>query len=74
MARETETRQVFDLPAKLIEVTEHRRLVYACAGCGARTGAAFPDGVEAPAQYGEPLARGGRLSPSAAVDPRAEDG
>jgi len=55
MARETETRQVFDLPEKLIEVTEHRRLVYACAGCGGRTGAAFPDGVEAPAQYGERL-------------------
>jgi transposase len=55
MAQETETRQVFDLPAKLIEVTEHRRPVYACAGCGGRTGAAFPDGVEAPAQYGERL-------------------
>jgi transposase len=55
MAQETETRQIFDLPAKLIEVTEHRRLVYACAGCGGRTGAAFPDGVEAPAQYGERL-------------------
>ena len=52
MARETETRQVFDLPEKLIEVTEPRRLVYACACCGSRTGAAFPDGVEAPAQYG----------------------
>jgi transposase len=69
MAREMETRQVFDLPEKLIEVTEHRRFVYACAGCGGRTGAAFPEGVEAPAQYGEPLTRGGRLSPSAAVDP-----
>jgi transposase len=55
MAREMETRQVFDLPAKRIEVTEHRRPVYACAGCGSRTGAAFPDGVEAPAQYGERL-------------------
>ena len=55
MARETETRQVFDLPKTLIEVTEHRRFIYACAGCGGRTGAAFPDGVEAPAQYGERL-------------------
>jgi transposase len=55
MAQETETRQVFDLPAKLIEITEHQRLVYACAGCGGRTGAAFPEGVEAPAQYGERL-------------------
>ena len=55
MARETERRQVFDLPKTLIEVTEHRRFIYACAGCGGRTGAAFPDGVEAPAQYGERL-------------------
>ena len=55
MAQATETRQGFDLPAKLIEVTEHRRFVYACAGCGGRTGAAFPAGVEAPAQYGERL-------------------
>ena len=55
MARETETRQVFDLAKTLIEVTEHRRFIYACAGCGGRTGAAFPDGVEAPAQYGERL-------------------
>jgi transposase len=55
MAQEAETRQVFDLPAKLIEVTEHRRFVHACAGCGGRTGTAFPDGVEAPAQYGERL-------------------
>jgi hypothetical protein len=50
MAQATETRQVFDLPAKRIEVAEHRRFVYACAGCGGRTGAAFPAGVEAPAQ------------------------
>ena len=55
MAQETETRQVFDLPKTLIEVTEHRRFIYACAGCGGRTGAAFPAGVEAPAQYGERL-------------------
>lgn len=53
MAQAMETRQVFDLPAKLIEVTEHRRFVYACAGCGGRTGAPFPEGVAAPAQYGE---------------------
>jgi transposase len=55
MAQDTQTRQVFDLPAKLIEVIEHRGFVYACSGCGSRTGAAFPDGVEAPAQYGERL-------------------
>ena len=53
MAQEMERRQVFDLPAKLIEVTEHRGLVYACAGCGGRTAAAFPARVAAAAQYGE---------------------
>ena len=53
MAQETEKRQVFDLPERLIEVTEHRRLLYVCACCGTRTGAPFPGGVDAPAQYGE---------------------
>ena len=55
MAHQAERRQVFDLPAKLIEVPEHRGLVYACACCGGRTAAAFPGGVGAPAQYGERL-------------------
>ena len=48
-----ERRQVFDLPERLIEATEHRGLVYACAGCGSRTRAVFPEGVTGPAQYGE---------------------
>lgn len=47
-----ERRQVFDLPERLIEVTEHRGLVYACACCGKPTRAAFPEGVTGPAQYG----------------------
>ena len=50
-----ERRQVFDLPERLIEVTEHRGLVYACACCGKPTRAAFPEGVTGPAQYGERL-------------------
>ena len=53
MATGLERRQVFDLPERLIEVTEHRGLVYACACCGERTRAAFPAGVTGPAQYGE---------------------
>jgi transposase len=52
MASGLERRQVFDLPERLIEVTEHRGLVYACACCGEETRAAFPEGVAGPAQYG----------------------
>ena len=48
-----EARQVFDLPERLIEVTEHRGAIYACAHCGGQTRASFPDGVISPAQYGE---------------------
>jgi transposase len=55
MAQEADRRQVFDLPSRLIEVIEHQGLVYACACCGGRTAAAFPEGVNAPAQYGERL-------------------
>jgi transposase len=53
MAIGMERRQVFDLAERLLEVTEHQGLVYACAACGGRTRAAFPDGVTGPAQYGE---------------------
>jgi transposase len=48
-----EKRQVFDLPERLIEVTEHQASVYRCAACGFETRAAFPAGVAAAAQYGE---------------------
>lgn len=50
-----EARQVFDLPERLIEVTEHQAAIYACAHCRGETRAAFPAGVSAPAQYGERL-------------------
>jgi DNA-directed RNA polymerase subunit RPC12/RpoP len=33
------------LPERLIELTEHRGLVYACACCGKPTRAALPEGV-----------------------------
>jgi transposase len=50
-------RQVFDLPepAPLV-VTEHRAHDCQCAICGAKTRALFPDGVNAPVQYGARIA------------------
>ena len=48
-----EKRQVFDLPERLIEVTEHQASIFCCAACVAETKADFPAGVAALAQYGE---------------------
>jgi transposase len=48
-----EKRQVFDLPERLLQVTEHRVCVHACPHCRTQTRAAFPEGVVSPAQYGE---------------------
>ena len=50
-----EARQVFDLPERLIEVTEHQVAIYACAHCRCETRAAFPAEVGAPARDGERL-------------------
>jgi transposase len=50
-------RQVFDLPEpKPLTVTEHRAHECQCANCGAKTRAAFPQGVNAPVQYGARIA------------------
>jgi transposase len=46
-----ETRQVFDLPPTHYEVTEHRVLEARCA-CGQWHRGEFPEGVNAPVQYG----------------------
>src|ERR1700694_579576 len=52
-ARSHSARQVFDLPAPApLVVTEHRIHDCRCADCGAQTRAAFPQGVNAPVQYG----------------------
>jgi transposase len=48
-----QTRQVFDLPERLLLVTEHRASAYRCEHCRRLTKAAFPSGVVSPAQYGE---------------------
>ena len=50
-------RQVFDLPKpQPLIVTEHRAHDCQCAACGAKTRAPFPDGVNAPVQYGVGIA------------------
>jgi len=48
-----EKRQVFDLPERMIEVTEHRAAIHCCRRCRGETRAAFPEGVVSPTQYGE---------------------
>ena len=52
MATRVQTRQVFDVPAPRLEVTEHRARIYTCACCRGVTRAAFPAAVSAPVQYG----------------------
>jgi transposase len=50
-------RQVFDLPEpRPLVVTEHRAHDCLCAGCGAHSRGSFPDGVNAPVQYGPRIA------------------
>lgn len=47
-----EKRQVFELPQKPLEVTEHQAEIKRCPISGALVTAAFAEGVNAPAQYG----------------------
>jgi transposase len=57
MAKNHVARQVFDLPKpQPLIVTEHRAHECRCAACGAATRAPFPEGVNAPAQYGARIA------------------
>ena len=54
---EFSSRQVFDIPKPPpLFVTEHRTHTCQCKGCGAKVRAAFPDGVNAPVQYGNEIA------------------
>ena len=53
-AERIEKRQVHDLPPIQLVVTEHQAEVKTCS-CGHTTKAAFPEGINAPAQYGSLL-------------------
>jgi len=47
-----ERRQVFDIPEAKRMVTEHCALTLCCSVCGLKSKADFPEGVDAPVQYG----------------------
>ena len=49
----SERRQIHDLPAQRIEVTEHQSQTKVCERCGMKNKAKFPAGINAPVQYGE---------------------
>ncbi len=46
-------RQIFEIPQPQLEITEHQAEVKICPHCQNKNTAKFPDGVKAPAQYGE---------------------
>ena len=51
------SRQVFEVPKPPpLFVTEHRAYTCQCKECGAKVRAAFPDGMNAPVQYGNEIA------------------
>ena len=52
-----DSRQVFELPEPKLEVTEFQSEIKKCPNCGKIVKAEFPDGVNAPVQYG-PRVRG----------------
>ena len=57
MAQDHVGRQVFDLPEpRPLVVVEHRAHICRCVRCGVMTRAVFPEGVNAPVQYGTRIA------------------
>ena len=53
--RQTDSRQVFDLPEIRLRVTEHQRESVVCRCCGSVHHGSFPEAVSQPTQYGERL-------------------
>lgn len=47
-----DSRQVFELPEPKLEVTEYQSEIKVCPTCGQTAKAPFPEGVNAPTQYG----------------------
>lgn len=45
-------RQEFEIPAPKLEVTEFQRVEVICSGCGKIHKSEFPQGIQAPTQYG----------------------
>ena len=72
-----EKRQVFDLPERLLLVTEHQASIYRCANCRGVTKAAFPRRRGLAGAIWRALQGGGGLHERPAVDPgrwdRADD-
>jgi transposase len=52
LSSETKRRQVWDLPALKLVVTEHQTPICTCPACGKRNCSAFPEAVAQPVQYG----------------------
>ncbi len=55
-ARQTERRQVVDIPPIKAWIIEHQVQTTCCPGCGIKTSGAFPPEVAAPVQYGPGVA------------------
>ena len=55
-ATRRERRQVVDIPPPKVRVVEHQAETNCCPGCRVETTGEFPEGVEAPAQYGPRVA------------------